>query len=146
MTLSEYRGRLLNVPFINDLPGPLRERVAMCLFWIGQPAQFAVGDTIFVQGNEDENTGCALLLGEVEVLRDSQAPVRVPAPDLVGEMQQLEPTAQRTATVQVTLEAQTLLFSWHDFVACLGMVLTPNEQVVLRDVIRASATHRQRPQ
>lgn len=142
MTLSEYRKKLLLLPFIAELPEPLRARVAMCLMWIGQPAQFAVGDAIFVQGEEDENIGCVLLQGEVEVLRDSLEAIRVPAPNLLGEMQQLEPTAQRTATVQVTIEAQTLLFSWHDFVAHSGVLLNTDEQVVLRDVVRAAAARR----
>lgn len=143
MTLSDYRRRLLLLPFIDELPGPMRERVAMVLLWIGQPAQFSVGDAIFVQGEEDENTGCVLLHGDVEVLRDHREAVHVKAPELLGEMQQLEPTAQRTATVQVTAEAHTLMFSWHDFVAYSGQLLTQDEQIVLRDVIRAAAARRQ---
>jgi len=143
MDLSEYRRRLLGLPVLSALPGPVRERVAMCLLWVGRPAHFAVGDTVFVQGNEDENTGCALLEGEVEVLRDHQDPVRVQSPDLLGEMQQLEPTAQRTATVQVTAEADALLFAWHDFVGYSGMLLNSDEQILLRDAVRAAATQRQ---
>ena len=142
MTLSDYRSSLLLLPVIAELPEPMCSRVAMALLWIGQPAQFAVGEAIFVQDDEDEHTGCALLIGEVEVLPDSQDAVRVKAPDLLGEMQQLEPTAQRTATVQVTREAWTLMFSWHDFVAYSGVLLTTEEQVVLRDVLRASAARR----
>ncbi|NUM56250.1 MAG: cyclic nucleotide-binding domain-containing protein [Candidatus Hydrogenedentes bacterium] len=142
MTLSDYRKRLLLLPFITELPEPLRARIAMCLLWIGQPAQFAVGDAIFVQGDEDENTGCVLLQGEVEVLRGNQDAVRVQAPELLGEMQQLEPTAQRTATVQAIADAQTLLFSWHDFVVYSAVLLTTEEQIVLRDVIRNSAARR----
>jgi len=143
MDIIEYRQRLLDLPVIAALPGAMRDRVAMCLLWVGRPAQFGVGDTIYVQGQEDENTGCALLDGEVEVLRDHQDAVRVSAPELLGEMQQLEPTAQRTATVQVTADAHALLFAWHDFVGFSGMVLTTEEQLTLRDAIRDAAALRQ---
>ncbi len=142
MTHSEYRSSLLCLPAIVELPEPMRNRVAMALLWIGQPAQFAVGEAIFVQDDEDEHTGCVLLTGEAEVLRDNQDAVRVAAPELLGEMQQLEPTAQRTATVQVTRDAHTLMFSWHDFVAYSGALLTTEEQIALRDVLRASAARR----
>jgi hypothetical protein len=142
MTLSEYRKRLLHIPFVIDLPEPMRERVAMFLLWIGQPAQFSVGDALFIQDDEDENTGCILLQGEVEILRAGRGVVRAQAPELLGEMQQFEPTAQRTATVRVSETAQTLLFSWHDFVAYAAVVLNCDEQLVLREVIRASAVRR----
>ncbi|MDZ4861638.1 MAG: cyclic nucleotide-binding domain-containing protein [Candidatus Hydrogenedentes bacterium] len=143
MNLSEYRNRLSSVAMILDLPEPMRTRVSMIFLWVGQPARFSPGDCIFVQGDEDENTGCVLLRGEVDVIRAHETAIPVVAPELLGEMQQLEPTAQRTATIQAVTEVESLLFSWHDVVAYAGMLLTSDEQLVLRDIIRKAAARRQ---
>lgn len=142
MTLAEYRNRLLVLPFVSELPEPMRARVCMTFLWIGQPVSFSPEDCIFVQGDDDEHTGCVLLRGDAIVSRDDEDAVLVSAPELLGEMQQLEPTGQRTATVRVVKDAETLLFSWHDFIAYSGQLLTADEQIVLREVLRSTAAQR----
>jgi CRP-like cAMP-binding protein len=142
MDLTEYRGRLLAVPLIQSLPLELQHRIAMVLLWIGQHSHVSVGDDLFVEGDDDENTGCVLLSGEVDVLRSGAEPVRCPAPDLFGEMKQLEETAQRTATVQVVADGEVLQFNWHDFVGFAGTVLTTDEQLALKQAILDAAQAR----
>ncbi len=142
MNISEYRKRLLSVPMVSELPDTLRERVCMIFLWIGQPVHFTEGESIFIQGDEDENVGCVLVEGEVDVIRAHEESRPVFAPELLGEMQQLEATAQRTATVQSVSDTETLLFSWHDFVGYSGILLTPEEQIVLRDIVRDTAARR----
>jgi CRP-like cAMP-binding protein len=142
MTTDEQLDRILAIPLIAKLPESIRDRVGRVLLEVSSPATLYVGEAVFVEGDEDEHTGCVLLSGEVEVLRGHEEPVRCPAPDLFGEMQQLEATAQRTATVQATYQSEIRIFNWHDFVAEASAVLNQEEQAQLRDAIKAGAAQR----
>lgn len=120
----------------------MRNRACMIFLWIGQSASFSAGNAIFIQGDEDENSGCVLVRGEVDVICGQEDSIPVIAPDVLGEMQQFEPTGQRTATVQAVSDVETLLFSWHDFVAYAGMLFTTDEQIILKDAVRKVASRR----
>lgn len=142
MGTDEQLQRILAIPLLAGLPQAIRERVGRVLLEVSSPATLYAGENVFVEGDEDEHTGCVLLSGEVEVLRGNEEPVRCPAPDLFGEMQQLEATAQRTATVQATYPSEIRIFNWNDFLAAAGAVLTQEEQIQLRDALKAAAAQR----
>ena len=135
MNLDDVRAGLCAVPAFAKLPSAMVERVGMALLRVGAVRSLEIGETLFVEGDDRGDMGCVLLKGEVEVFREKAEPTRCPAPDLLGEMQQLAPTAQRTATVQATQPATVLEFRWHDFVIAASTVLSQTEQIQLKDTV-----------
>lgn len=142
---TEHRGlqhRLLEVSLLEALPEDVRLSLCMTLWWLGEVHEFSYGEVLFRQGDAGANTGCALLDGAVSVRRDDGPTIDVAAPDLLGELMQLEDDAQRTATVTVTERALVLQFDWHDFVAICSQLLDQEKQDLLRERMQEIAEQR----
>ena len=73
-------------------------------------------DTIlFTKGDESIADGIILLEGEVSVMKEDFPEIVAAAPELLGEMGRLNPTAQRTATVTALTDLSILRFTWAAF-------------------------------
>lgn len=92
-------------------------------------------ETLYEKGSEDANTGALLVEGTVAVKAAADRTIELEAPDILGEMQQFEPTAVRVATVKAVGHCTILEFSWHDFVNVAMELLPKERQLGLREAI-----------
>jgi len=121
---------LQNLPLVEGLPEETRRRVAALLDEIGERQDLQGGEVLFLQGGLGGDSGFVLLNGGVMVEREGESPVPLAAPVLLGEMHQLNPRAQRTATVRAQGPGATLKFSWREFYAHAKELLSPKEQAL----------------
>jgi hypothetical protein len=142
MRLDNYRKQILEVPAIRELPPELKSRVSMILLWIAHEADVAAGEEIYSQGAQDEDTGCVLVSGTVEISWEDKPPKKVAGPEILGEMKQFTRDRQRTATVRAADDVSILTFYWHDLVALSQEVTGSDEQLTIRDVITRLAGER----
>ncbi|MFP4502243.1 MAG: cyclic nucleotide-binding domain-containing protein [Candidatus Hydrogenedentota bacterium] len=104
-----------SLPLFDAMPPALRNRAAAALSAVSQEVAFAQGEALIEEGALSASAGYVLLDGRVEVTRAGMEAVTVPAPALLGEMQQFHPLGQRTATVRATGPVQALRFPWQAF-------------------------------
>ncbi|MBX7255825.1 MAG: cyclic nucleotide-binding domain-containing protein [Candidatus Hydrogenedentes bacterium] len=133
MNLQRVRSCIRETPVFKGLTPRMIDRVGMTLLWTGEIIRFSPGQPLFVEGDERDTSGCILLDGDVTITREGGDPVTCTAPELFGEMHQLEETAQRTATVWAATDAVVLRFDWHEFITAMGLLLTQSEQIQLKE-------------
>ena len=146
MAVDHFRDRVSEMPVLQALPSDLRRRLGEILVDISSERTLEAGDVVYEKGSEDENTGAILIKGAFEILGDPDHKFQVSAPNIVGEMQQLNQFGQRTATVSVTEKAVLLEFSWHDFVQTLSdhAVITQDDRAKIKEAFTACAGDRLR--
>jgi len=144
MNLQGVRNRICKTPVFEALSPRMMDRVGMTLLWKGEIVKFSPGQALFVEGDERDTSGCILIEGDVTITREGADPVTCSAPELFGEMHQLEETAQRTATVWAATDALVLRFDWHEFVSSIGLLLTQSEQLQLKDAFLQLAQQRRK--
>ena len=83
MRLDEYRKQILDVPAIHALPPELKSRVAMILLWIAHEAEVVKDEVIYSQGAEDEDTGCVLVAGAVQISKAGETIKECAAPEIL---------------------------------------------------------------
>lgn len=142
MDISDYREDILSTPLVASLPAEMQERVVDVCLQQSTPQQAGVGDLIYSQGTEDEDTGCMLVEGRVEVAIEGEEPIHLQAPTLLGEMKHFTEATERTATVRVLRDATVLTFYWHDFMKAAAEILSQDEQRILTAAIRELANVR----
>lgn len=119
---------LQTLPLMHGMSEETHGRLAQLLEDIGERGPISGGEVLFQQGGLGGETGLVLLTGKVLVEREGEEPVVLESPVLLGEMYQLNPRAQRTATVTAKGPGTVLKFSWREFYAHAKEVLTPTEQ------------------
>ena len=82
---------------------------------------------LFQKDDTATDIGIVLLEGEVSVIKIDTPEIIAYAPDLLGEMAQLNPAKQRTADVTAATQLQVLRFKWSDFKATAQQQLTQQE-------------------
>lgn len=144
MAVDQYRDRIFEIPMLQVLPSALRRWLCDILVGISSERTAEAGDVVYEKGSEDENTGAILIEGAVEVRGDPSHTFQVTAPNIIGEMQQLDEYGQRTATVTVTEKAVLLEFSWGDFVRTLSerAVISQRDRAKIKEVFTACAGDR----
>lgn len=142
MNLQECRRRIVETPVFAELPPGMRAGVGMLLLWLGEVREVADAKMIFVEGDDSSLEGCVLLDGVATVERAGKDSIRIEAPALLGEMSQLRPTTERTATVISDGTSWVLSFSWAHLVELASALFTREEQLTLRDTIRKLAESR----
>lgn len=144
MTVAQYRDRISEIPVFQSLPSDLRLRLSDVFVGVSSARTLEVGGVLYEKGMEDENTGAIVVQGALEVHADPDHVFQISAPNLVGEMQQLNEFGQRTATVSVTENAVLLDFSWHDFVRALmeHAVITDSERAQVKELFTEFAGDR----
>jgi CRP-like cAMP-binding protein len=115
----------------------------MIFLWIGYDERIPDGTVVYQEGDDKDSTGAVLIAGTVSVSRDGQeSAIDVAAPELFGEMHQLTDTAQRTATVTAKGDVEILRFEWHEFIALVASMFTPDEQILIRGAIEGLSQSR----
>ncbi len=144
MAVNRYRDRIAEIPMIHALDAPLRKRVCDVLVDLATGSELEAGDVIYKKGSEDDNTGAILIEGVLMVRGDPDHEFEVTAPNLVGEMQQLNEYGQRTATVSAKTDALVLEFSWHNFVKTLleDAIITQSDRATIKEMFTDYAGNR----
>lgn len=142
--MSDYTSKIESVPLLKGLSDGIRNNASLILGAISDECTMAKGETLYREGEDGDNTGSILVTGSVEVTHGDSEPMIVNAPDILGEMQQLNDTGQRLATVRIHEPATLLTFSWHNFV---GLIMTSgrvpkDQQDELREAMNASGVSR----
>jgi CRP-like cAMP-binding protein len=124
------------------LNAKLRAKVAELLVENGLPQTVPPNTVLFQAGDNSDDQGIVLIQGELSVEKEGNPGITAYAPDLLGEMAQLNPTRQRTATVTALTELSVLRFKWPAFTAAAQQTLTEDEVNAFTDALQQSAwTH-----
>lgn len=107
--------QVCRIPMLDSLSDSSRKAVASVLLQTARETTLTKGDVLYRGGDDSDNTGTLLVKGSMTVERDGKS-ITVKAPEILGEMQQLNKTGQRVATVTAKEESIVLEFGWHDFV------------------------------
>jgi len=142
MQLSDLRARILELPELNRLPGEMRERMAMAFLWSGHIRHLTKAEILFQEGKHDENTGCLLVEGNLEVRKHDGSVHVVEAPELLGEVLQFTKNRRRTATVEAAGAASVLFFRWSELGACAVQVFDRGERLIIKKLIKDLAKER----
>lgn len=134
---SKYHDAVNRIPMLKDLDQQTRDAVCDVLLASTKAYTLDEGDVLYEKGAEDEHTGAILVEGTMWVSPNSKDRLEVKAPQLLGEMQQLSETGQRTATVTAKEKSVVLEFSWHDFVYVVSSngTLSPEQQIAVKNVL-----------
>lgn len=135
MRLEEYRKQILAVPSIHALTPDLKSRIAMILLWIAYEADVPAGEIIYSRGADDEDTGCVLVSGSVQISVKGETVKECAAPEILGEMKQFTHANKRTATVRAKDNASILSFYWRDLIALTESVFSGEDQGAIHNVI-----------
>jgi len=133
---------LTSLPLLRNMPQAAQERIADLLLKTSHAIELPDGAALFKQGDLGSDTGFILLEGQVRIDREGVDPVMMNAPVLLGEIQQFNPRAQRTASVQAVGPIITRRFSWQALYENAKGALTPAEQRLLMDEIERGVCER----
>ena len=136
MDPAQIRQQILSIPLFAALPDPLDKHAVNILSRVCEIKHLRAGTTLFTQGEDVSDVGYVLLSGEVEVRKTNEPKLRVPAPELIGEMKQFSPIGQRTATVEACSQLEVLEFKWTDFHNDAGKRLDKNQLETLNKALQ----------
>ena len=128
MESSEDISSLEAIPLLREMPDNARRQLIEMLLGTSEIAELEDGSALFHQGDLGGDAGFVLLSGTVRVEREGFPSVTMDAPAILGEIQQFNPRAQRTATVLAKGFVRTLRFSWQALYEKAREVLTHEEQ------------------
>lgn len=142
MSLKRYEDLVSRVTMLQVLAESTRKIVCEVLLSMAAERDLEEGDILFAEGDEDVHTGVILVEGSMTVGRDSDAPITVQAPEIMGEMHQFDDFGQRTATVIAEEDSKILEFAWSEFVEVCMQELDPDAQNELRGMLESHASRR----
>jgi CRP-like cAMP-binding protein len=142
MAQNEEELKLSGLPLLEPMPDEARRRVARLLVKVGERLTVPDGQVLIRQGDLGGEKGFALLDGNVVIEPLGSDRLTVSAPALLGEIQQFNPRAQRTATVRASGPVIALRFFWQDFYARAKEELTQDEQNRLMDSLEYTVCQR----
>ncbi len=124
MDKNQARHAIVSMSALGPLNTGLRSKVADILMEIGKPLRVAATRTLFKAGDASDDHGYLLIEGELTIEKEGNPGLTAFAPDLIGEMAQLNPTRQRTATVTAATDLLVIRFTWGDFMRAATAKLT----------------------
>ena len=142
MGVPENLKDLVALSLLKDMPDAARQRVAELIMETANEVELADGAALFHQGDLGSDAGFALLRGTVRIEREGLPPVTTNAPAILGEIQQFNPRAQRTATVRAAGPVKALRFTWQALYEKAREAFTPEEQHRLMDALEKGVCER----
>ncbi len=124
MDTNEARNIVSTLQILPSLRPTPAELVVEVLMNVSALEDIPTGTTLFTKGDESIADGIILLRGEVSVSKDGFPEIVAAAPELLGEMGRLNPTAQRTATVTALSDLNILRFTWAAFTREAGRLMS----------------------
>lgn len=128
MDNATIQAALERLPLLEAMPEHVRADVMQVMTAVSEVVDVNPGKALIQEGALGGTTGYVLLTGAVEVERTGSPPVPVAAPAILGEMQQFNPQALRTATVTGAEAGAALRFRWPQFYAHARMALGEEAQ------------------
>ena len=133
--LDGIRGQLKELCLLNDFPAAMRSRVMMVFLTVSEDHILRRGSRLFAEDEQSDETGYVLLEGSVTVQKQDGETVTCSGPELLGEMQMLNPRHTRTATVIAGSDVRVLKFNWSSFFQIAEGLFDPDELAVLREAL-----------
>lgn len=115
MSTDQVRQQVSNLPLLHTVPSALASKLTDIILEVSSPDIANAGTVLFQKDEPATDVGIVLLEGEVTVNKIDTPEIAAYAPDLLGEMAQLNPAKQRTADVTAATQLQLLRFKWSDF-------------------------------
>lgn len=106
---------------------------------VGTQVQVRSGDNVISLNDTNTGTGYVLYSGEISVQKKDAPEIVKPAPELLGEMGQLNPTGTRTASVVAATDVALISFAWTKLNAALAKRLSETEMETLKDAMQQYA-------
>jgi CRP-like cAMP-binding protein len=133
-----------NLKLIKSLSPPLGSALVQAFASIGQEFMLGKGEELYREGEDGDNTGVILISGSMEISHANKTVKVVKAVEILGEMQQMNETGQRVATLRATEPSTVLKFSWHDLINALleNPSITQEQRTELQTALTQFATQR----
>jgi CRP-like cAMP-binding protein len=131
--LGAIRGQLKDLRVLEDLPAAMRSRVMMVFLLVSEDHILRHRSTLFTQDEQIDETGYVLLEGSVTIQKQDGETVTCSGPELLGEMQMLNPRHTRTATVIAASDVKVLEFNWRSFFQIAEGLFDTDELEALRE-------------
>lgn len=131
MASSSWLKQVAALPLLAQIPLSARDRIAELFLGVSRSMEMEGGDILIQEGALGGTAGYVLVKGQVTVERTGTPALLLDAPALLGEMQQFNPQALRTATVIAESDAVALKFGWPDLYARAKEMLSKDEQHLL---------------
>ncbi len=139
METTMVRSNLNNLRFMPNLTTDLREKLIDILLRISAQRSVAKGTDFIHEEEHVDNKGYILLEGAILVRKLEHQDIKCDAPELIGEMQQFNPTQTRTATLITSMPSTMLRFQWNEFWSEAQQELTPAEVESVRKTLETYA-------
>jgi len=139
--MGQREDQVKRLSVLLELPDRLRDRVAATLLRVSAFLNLDPDTPLYEEGDQSTDDGYVLLSGEATVRKSDGFTATVPAPAILGEMQQfhLEGDSCRIATVIAGRDVSVLHFDWQNLYNTLAAELTHDELNLVRDVLRSQA-------
>jgi CRP-like cAMP-binding protein len=124
MDKNQARHAIVSMSALSSLNVGQRSNIADILLEVGKPLRVAANRTLFQRGDPSDDQAYLLIEGEITVEKEGNPGLTAYAPDLIGEMAQMNPARQRTATVTAATDLRVVRFSWGDFIKAASARLT----------------------
>ena len=112
MNNDEARTIIEGTQLLAQAEGASRDALVDLFLEVGELLSVGPGEQLLHEGDVGGEQGYILLSGDVEVSREGGGALTLSAPATLGEMQQLNPSSVRTATVKTATECDVLKFNW----------------------------------
>jgi len=139
MNEETIRQEILGLPALASLNGSLKTKIADIFVKNGILQKCAANTVLFRDGDATDDQGFVLLEGEIDVQKEGNPGLTAYAPDVIGEMAQLSPKRQRTATVTALTDLQVLRFSWPSISRAMQSALSEEESKAFTDALQEHA-------
>lgn len=105
------RNEIKDVVKTSEIFSDLDEDELDLLLYYGDEKRFPSGETVYRTGEAAEGTFCLVLKGTIEIVTESNRPVRKMGPgEVLGEIGAVGPQGKRTVTARAA--GPTLLLEW----------------------------------
>ncbi len=139
MDSDQVRENIRKLRFMPDLSVDLREKFIDILLRISALRSLPKGTDFIHEEEHIDNKGYILLEGAILVRKAEHQDMKCDAPELIGEMQQFNPTHTRTATLITSMPSTVLRFQWDEFWNAAKQELTPPEVDTVRQTLETHA-------
>jgi len=143
VNIELIRKQILATPLLQSMKEDMRQRFVMMLLFVSETDTVSRTEHIFSMGATLEDRGIVLLEGMVRVVTEHQDSKTIAAPDILGEVSLFTPEAERTATVEVVVGGEVLVFSWRALGNLAQAYYTEDEMTLLRTAVTHSAVRRE---
>jgi len=139
----------MDVSLIKEAWSPISDRMSLSpslseawvdsLIEVGTATQVSAGDTIISVLDANTKIGYLLISGEYCIQKQGDPELVKSAPELLGEMAELNPSGTRTASVRATSDIEMISFGWEKMNAALRQRLDENDFATLIEGLKQYA-------